>query len=106
MAKKKDFKGSPAMSFISQESIERVDGKQKRASTPTGKAPEGYRANPAFIENKSKRVQLLIQPSLHEQAGKVAEELGISLNDFIHRAIYEATHNSKIKEKIRKDLER
>lgn len=100
MAKKKDFK-NPALNFISQESIDRVE-----APAPTGKAPEGYKPNPAFIETKSKRLQLLIQPSLHRDAKAVAEELGVSLNDFIHRAIQEATQNGEVKEKIRRDLER
>ena len=103
MAKKKDFKSTPAMSFISQESIEAVEG---GTSTPTGKAPEGYKPNPAFIETKSKRVQVLIQPSLHREAKAVAEELGISLNDFIHRAIQEATHSEYVRDQIKKDLER
>lgn len=100
MAKKKDFK-NPALNFISQESIDRVE-----APAPTGKAPEGYKPNPAFIETKSKRLQLLIKPSLHRDAKAVAEELGVSLNDFIHRAIQEATQNGEVKEKIRRDLER
>lgn len=101
MAKKKDFK-NPALNFISQESIDRVE-----APAPTGKAPEGYKPNPAFIETKSKRLQLLIQPSLHRDAKAIADkELHISLNDFINRALYEATYNEEVKEKIRKDLER
>lgn len=104
MAKKKDFKGNPAMNFISQESIDKVEGTPAKA--PTGKAPEGYKLNPAFVETKSKRVQILIQPSLHREAKAMAEELGVSLNDFIHRAIQEATNSKEVQKKIRKDLER
>ena len=104
--KTKDFKSNPAMSFISQESIDKVDGKPE-STTPTGrkKAPEGYKLNPEFIETKSKRVQILVQPSLHRKAKAVAEELGISLNDFIHRAIEEATYNDYVLAQIKKDLE-
>lgn len=103
---KKDFKYNPAMSFISQESIDKVDGKPAD-TIPTGsrKAPEGYKLNPEFIETKSKRVQILIQPSLHKEAKAVADKLGISLNDFIHRAIQEATHNDYVQTQIKKDLE-
>lgn len=102
MAKKKDFK-NPALSFISQESIDKVEGTPAKA--PKGKAPEGYKPNPAFIETKSKRLQVLIQPSLHRDAKAVAEELGISLNDFIHRAIQEATYNKDTQKRIKKDIE-
>lgn len=104
---KKDFKGNPAMSFISQESIDKVDGKPAGTIHPTGirKAPEGYKVNPEFIETKSKRVQILIQPSLHREAKAVADKLGISLNDFIHRAIQEATYSDYVQAQIKKDLE-
>jgi hypothetical protein len=104
---KKDFKGNPAMSFISQESIDKVDGKPAGTITPTGtrKAPEGYKVNPEFIETKSKRVQILVQPSLHREAKAVADKLGISLNDFIHRAIQEATYSDYVQAQIKKDLE-
>jgi len=104
---KKDFKGNPAMSFISQESIDKVDGKPEGTTSPTGtrKAPAGYKPNPEFIETKSKRVQILVQPSLHREAKAVADKLGISLNDFIHRAIQEATYNDYVQAQIKKDLE-
>lgn len=35
------------------------------------------------IEPKSKRVQLVIQPSLHERAKAKAEAMGISVNEYI-----------------------
>lgn len=96
---------NPAMNFISKTSIEAVDGKP--AGSPAGrKAPAGYKPNPEFIETKSKRVQILVQPSLHRDAKAVSEELGISLNDFIHRAIQEATYSGEVKERIKKELER
>lgn len=97
---------NPAMDFISKESIEAVDGKPEgKATAPTGtrKAPEGYKPNPEYIETKSRRLQLLIQPSLHAEAKAVSEELGISLNDFIHRAIQEATYNDYVRGLIEKD---
>lgn len=102
---KKDFKSNPAMNFISQSSIEAVDGKPERPAPAAAKAPEGYRLNPLYIEKKSKRVQLLIQPSLYSAAKEIADELGISLNDFIHRAISEATYSDYVKEQIKRDLE-
>lgn len=108
----KSFKSenNPAMSFISKESIEAVDGKPEeateRATNPTGrkKAPEGYKPNPEFIETKSKRVQILVQPSLYAEAKAVSTELGISLNDFIHRAVQEATYNDYVRGLITEDV--
>ena len=113
MAKSFKANDNPAMSFISKESIEAVDGKpeqEERATIPTGrktspkKAPEGYKLNPEYIETKSKRYQILIQPSLHKEAKTISEELGISLNDFIHRAIQEAVYNDSVRELIENDV--
>ena len=110
MAKSKTFKkeDNPAMSFISQESIDKVDGKPEgKATTPRGnrKPPEGYKLNPEFIEKRDKRVQILLQPSLYREAKAVSAELGISLNDFIHRAIQEASYNEYVRELITKDVQ-
>lgn len=96
MAKSKSFKSdtNPAMSFISQESIDKVDGKQEGAPTPTGgkkKAPEGYKPNPEYIETKSKRVQLLVQPSVYEAVKAKAKANGISTNEAINEALREYT---------------
>lgn len=96
MAKSKSFKSdtNPAMSFISQESIDKVDGTEEGATTPTGgkkKAPEGYKPNPEFIETKSKRVQLLVQPSVYEAVKAKAKAKGISTNEAINEALREYT---------------
>ena len=40
--------------------------------------------NPEFIETKSKRVQLLMQPSLHHRILKEAKLQETSVNDVIH----------------------
>lgn len=88
--KKKDFKTNPAMSFISAESIEKVDGKQKPAtSSLKGKAtaPAGYKVNPEYIETKSRRVQILIQPSVYEAVKEKAKAEGISVNEAINTAL-------------------
>lgn len=51
----------------------------------TRDAPEGYK--PAYIEVKSKRVQLVLQPSIYERAKAKATEQDISFNEYIHRLI-------------------
>lgn len=106
MGKSKSFTGNPAMNFISQESIDKVEGTQAPATTPTGgkKAPEGYRLNPEYIETRSKRVQLLVQPSLYAEVQAISTQLGISVNDFIHRALKEATYNDYVRGLIEKDI--
>lgn len=96
MAKSKSFKSdtNPAMSFISQESIDKVDGTEEGATTPTGgkkKALEGYKPNPEYIETKSKRVQLLVQPSVYEAVKAKAKARGISTNEAINEALREYT---------------
>ena len=91
---KKTFKDSinPAMSFISQESIDRAEGKTPataEAKRPD-KAPEGYKLNPLYIETKSKRLQLLIQPSLHEKLKRKAQAEGTSVNDLVNSILQDA----------------
>lgn len=107
---KKDFKTNPAMNFISPESIEAVDGKTEKATTPKGNkpdvakagkpaerkrskktasAPAGYKPNPEYIETKSKRVQLLVQPSIYEAVKAKAKAEGISANEAINEALRE-----------------
>lgn len=92
MAKRKDFTtANPAMSFISPESIEAVDGKPATSSKgkKRKKAPEGYKPNPEYIETKSKRVQILVQPSVHEAVKAKARAEGISTNEAINEALRE-----------------
>ena len=86
---KKDFKGNPAMSFISQESIEKVDKAPEARSSFTGtpKPPKGYKLNPEFIETKSRRVQILMQPSIYEAIKAKADTDGVSTNEAICEAI-------------------
>lgn len=53
-------------------------------------APEGYKVNPAFVETKSRRLQLLMQPSLHDRIKARAAAEGLSVNEYIHKALEEA----------------
>ena len=102
-SKKKSFLGTaparedsnPAMAFISEESIEAVDGKGEDTApalkAPTGeKPPKGFKVNPLYIETKSKRLQLLIQPSLHEKLKARAKAEGTSVNDIVNTILQDA----------------
>ena len=82
---------NPALSFISAESVEAVEKPARPAENP----PAGYKRNPEFIEKRTKRVQLVLQPSLYEAAKGQAAELGISFNDYIHRVLTEALQGDK-----------
>ena len=89
---KKTFKDNinPAMNFISQESIDRAETTAETVKTRPAKAPEGYKLNPLYIETKSKRLQLLIQPSLHEKLKTKARAEGISVNELVNNILQDA----------------
>lgn len=87
MSQKKSFKTdlNPAMQFIS------TPAEDERETTPrTEDAPEGYKVNPLYIEKRSKRLQLLVQPSLYDKVKAQADREGCSVNDYIHRILEDA----------------
>ena len=91
---------NPALAFISEESIEAVDGKGEAPETalkaPTGeKPPKGYKLNPLYVETKTKRLQLVLQPSLFERIKAASEAAGLSVNEFCHRILDEATKEER-----------
>lgn len=92
MAQRKSFKAelNPAMQFISTPAEER----EADATTVTAPAPEGYKVNPLYIEKRSKRLQLLVQPSLYDKIKAQADGEGCSVNDFIHRVLEDAVKES------------
>lgn len=59
---------------------------KKLVSSKTN-APEGYKVNPLFIEKRSKRIQLIMQPSVFERAKAKAEQNDKSFNDYVHSLI-------------------
>ena len=59
---------------------------KKLVSSKT-KAPEGYKVNPIYIEKRSKRTQLIMQPSVFDRAKAKAEQNGQSFNDYVHSLI-------------------
>lgn len=83
MANKKSFKSDmhPAMQFISQTEEPVPEEVPVVAQPSKSKAPDGYKLNPLYIETKSKRVQLLIPPSVHERLKRYADKKGESVNE-------------------------
>ena len=92
MANKKSFKAdlaNPAMQFISTPTEETREDLTPTASR-TADAPEDYKVNPLYIETKSKRLQLLLQPTLLEKLRSRAKAEGRSVNDLVHSILEEA----------------
>lgn len=94
MTKKKSFinREDPAFNFISGVGADPEESKTplvRESSTPeeSRTPPEGYYLNPAYIEKKTKRVQLLMKPSVHDKARSKASSLGMSLNDYINTLV-------------------
>lgn len=48
------------------------------------KVPEGMKVNPAYIEKRTQRLQLVLQPSLFARVKAAAQEQGVSVNDLVH----------------------
>jgi len=90
MPTKKSFKSdiSPAMQFISHvpEQQQLTDSAVLEETTQ----PAGFKKNPLYIETKSKRIQLLMQPSLHEKLKNRADSEGKSVNDLVHSILSES----------------
>ena len=87
MAKKKSFiEDNPALQFISS-----TEPLTERKPTPAEKPPEGYKLNPMFIETKTRRVQIVLQPSLYERVKAAAKAKGVSVNEYIHNVLDVAT---------------
>lgn len=80
---KKSFK-NPALNFISEETKKGVDGEEKKEKIMDPVVPEGYKISPEFIELKSKRVQLLVQPSTIDAVKKIAKKNKVSVNEMIN----------------------
>lgn len=92
---KKTFKDNPALQFIStpaekeNQSAPLEQGERIQKVSTSTPVPAGYKLNPLFVETKTKRLQLVLQPSLYERVKAKATAKGISVNEFIHRTLNE-----------------
>ena len=93
---KKNFKGmNPAEAFIS---VPEEPVKEEAPALPTAtpaKPPEGYKLNPLYVETRSKRVQLLLQPSTVQALKDLAKAQGESMNELANKAILEYLERNK-----------
>ena len=95
MSKKSFADANPAMAFIStateQENFSltqptKEELEAKLDPKPLNKVSNGVpmKKNPEYLETKSKRVQMLMQPSLYNSIKEEAEKEGISVNEMMH----------------------
>lgn len=63
-----------------------VSTPQEAPATP----PPGYKLNPLYVETKSKRIQMLIQPSLYKRIQKNAKKKRLSVNAMMHALLERA----------------
>ncbi|WGL99937.1 hypothetical protein QE177_15380 (plasmid) [Arsenophonus sp. aPb] len=99
MSKKSFVNANPAMAFISMvegaEDFSSVTehAKQKLSKKHHQKEEKKVvktvpmKKNPEFIETKSKRVQMLIQPSLYNEIKEEAKRKGVSVNEMMHEIL-------------------
>ncbi len=88
----KSFKGSPALQFISQKPDipDRPERSEERPAVPARETFEEEGAEARYIERrelKTKRVQLLLKPSVHSRIKKLAAAGGVSFNDYVNRVL-------------------
>lgn len=77
---------NPAMQFIStpEEEEKAVSPALEPSALDAVPAPPpGYKIDPRYIETKSRRLQVLIQPSLLKRVQKLAKQKKRSTNDMI-----------------------
>lgn len=98
MSKKSFVHANPAMAFISTMGSEEdfllvnQNAKEKSSNKNNQKEdkeikPVPMKKNPEFIETKSKRVQMLIQPSLYNEIKKKAKQKRVSVNEMMHEIL-------------------
>jgi len=97
MSKKSFTDANPAMAFIStakeqedfaltQPTKEELEAKlNEEPATKSNGVP--MKKNPEYLETKSKRVQMLMQPSLYNSIKEEAEKEGVSVNEMMHEIL-------------------
>jgi hypothetical protein len=65
--------------------------KPRRTATRRKKAPPPMKPDPNLIETRSKRVQVLMQPSVYEVISDLAYEDDVSVNEVIHNILKDFT---------------
>ena len=99
-SKKSFVEGNPALQFITEQTqpveieipeLDPVEDNIPRLDIQPEAIPDGYKVNPIYIEKKTRRFQMLMQPSLYEAIKEVADNSNpkTSVNDLIHKILEE-----------------
>ena len=95
MAAKKTFKNAenPALQFISTPDVETEERESAHVESGTVEAPSlrGFTPKLDKPETKSRRLQLLIKPSVYGAVKQIADESGLSVNEIINQILEDAT---------------
>ena len=109
---KKNFLDNPALRFIDipqendsgtvTEQAERTSGNAVRSERSVEKKldelraviPEGYRLE-KIKEKRTKRLQLVVEPSLYEKMKAAADAAGVSVNEYVIQAVNEKIEGDK-----------
>lgn len=97
---------NPAYSFINtqdkttqfkskQDTNTQIEILEDKGTIKVIRIPEGMSLKDAFKENKTKRVQLVMQPSKFNQMKEHCQQNNISVNDFINTLIENYFHKQK-----------
>ena len=95
----KDFTNNPALAFIASAKIQHKD--ETVSETPQEEERIALRREYKMVEKKTKRRQLVLQPSLDAWVEEEAKKKGLSVNGYIHKVLEEkffAKEEKKIKE--------
>ena len=52
--------------------------------------PKGYKISPVYIETKSRRLQLLLKPSIFKKLKQTADKKHTSVNDLVNSILEES----------------
>ena len=80
-----------ALNFISADPLENQEKEEKKVQISNGRKRVG---RPKLRETRSKRVVLLLKPSLYEKVRDEAEEKDMSVNEFYECLLKEHFKNS------------
>jgi len=89
---------NPALQFISSQAENKIQADNEISNDNQEQeinAEVPMKRNPLYIETKSKRVQLLMQPSLYSRLKEIAVQKGTSVNDLIHTVLEQSAKKSK-----------
>ena len=98
MSRKSFTDANPAMAFIStakeqedfaltQPTKEELEAKSNQDTVNNVSNGVPMKKNPEYVETKSKRVQMLMQPSLYNSIKERAEKEGVSVNEMMHEIL-------------------